>query len=365
VLHWRHGGAEIHSFRSFTADGGASNGAVLYPRAMSQAVIESFWRWWSTAHERIAHAIDTGTVGSVADELSEHVNAIAEGLEWEIGVDRSGPRYSLCISAAGDLSRRALLERWLQHTPRDGDTWTFHPARQASRSVDGSITLDELNFPFADFRIRIEVDETRERVHITVFHPAFLGVSDGVGGTAAYLFLDDLLGEDGVERWIGRIERVKAAPDSGVDAQSLRQAVNALAAAATRQQYVLLEGNDETGARHVMVLNAALKHIDYVLFDMYVRIDLTLKGPTDGGMPEKEELDLQTALEEDLLDSLGESAVFMGHQTHRGLRTIHFYAPELGRAADVIRTWEARTQRPVVTTWRHDPEWSAARAFGL
>jgi hypothetical protein len=43
-----------------------------------------FWRWWTSARQRIASAIESGNAASLAGEISGRVAAIHEDLQWEL-----------------------------------------------------------------------------------------------------------------------------------------------------------------------------------------------------------------------------------------------------------------------------------------
>jgi hypothetical protein len=53
-------------------------------------------------------------------------------------------------------------------------------------------------------RIAFETNVDRELINVRFHHPALATLDDKERARAAFLTLDDVLGEDGVERWDGR-----------------------------------------------------------------------------------------------------------------------------------------------------------------
>ena len=56
-------------------------------------------------------------------------------------------------------------------------------------------------------------NETRQLLDVRLWHPRFAEVDEQTRMQAAFLYLDHLLGEDDVERWIGAIELLDAPAD--------------------------------------------------------------------------------------------------------------------------------------------------------
>jgi hypothetical protein len=96
--------------------------------------------------------------------------------------------------------------------------WEYYPARQPSRRDQKLILqIAGVDLAYDDFRVGFELDQTRRLVHVVLYHPALGDLPEEQRSTPLFLTLDDWLGEDGVERWIGRARctlQVSEAPSS-------------------------------------------------------------------------------------------------------------------------------------------------------
>jgi hypothetical protein len=325
--------------------------------------IDDFWRWWPGAQARIAERLGKQDFEPLAAEISERVHAIEKSLDWEIGPGKTA-KLAFCISGKGDPILRRATERWLRAAPPASETWEFHAARPGGDEFE-DLTLDIAghSIVFADVVAAFEVDDSRERVDATFFHPAFPSMSEDLRVNATFLLLDGTFGEDGVERWLGEIDIVAEPPEGARPFGELKSAVEQLARTATRDKYAVLRGAID-GAPIMVTKNCALKRIDHLDLDMHVAIELPLLDPTPEGLTTNQEADVLNAMEDELMADLGDAAVYFGRETHAGRRTLHFFAPELGRAADVIARWAERQGRAVDVRWRNDPTWEALGRWG-
>ena len=88
-------------------------------------------------------------------------------------------------------------------------------------------------------RTRSSWDASREPVmSVQLWHPTFEHMREQVRGQIAFLFLDNLLGEDDVERWIGAIE-IDETARTGETPEALANAVRQQAETATGDQWVV------------------------------------------------------------------------------------------------------------------------------
>ena len=93
-----------------------------------------------------------------------------------------------------------------------------------------------------------------------LWHPALAEQPVEARLRAAFLFLDNLLGEEGVERWIGEID-VLDDPTGGKTPDELRAEVDRRAATATGEAWVLATIQDGRDVA-IAVVNPAVKPID-------------------------------------------------------------------------------------------------------
>ena len=131
-----------------------------------------------------------------------------------------------------------------------------------------------------DLRFGTDVDVNRERIDLEVWHPLFAQLDERVRAQVSYLLLDGLLGEDGVERWVGRIEPVTQLPSDAIDRDALQRRIHELADTATADRFVLGRAAGPDGSVRILAVNTALKHIDHL--DKPFRLRLIIKLKTAG-----------------------------------------------------------------------------------
>ena len=324
--------------------------------------IAAFWKWWPSVRPRIEKSIASGDFGDLPAEIGKHVSAMGEKLDWELGKGKESA-HAFCLSSGGDPAMRALTERWLRAAPARDATWEFHPARQA-HPAGMQLEIFGQKIHEDDLRVAFEVETTRERIDLTLWHPAFASLGDRAQ-TVTFLVLDGAFGEDGVERWLGGIDVANDLPADAVPFSSLRQAVADLAATATGESFALLEGHDQEGHPMVAVINQALKHIDHLDLDMFVAIKVYLQHPNENGFPEPAESEKLNEIEDELLEQLGDAAAYFGRITCAGARIFHFFAGEASGVAAIIEQWIARhSDFKIQTSWQRDEGWDALRMFG-
>jgi hypothetical protein len=328
--------------------------------------IEQFWAWWPSAKGRIEASIEGGGFEpALVSEIGEHVSAIDDGLDWELGPGHAA-RHAFCISACGDAEKRRITERWLRAAPAADATWEYHPARQGHRILAGQqLEIGGHTVELIRYFVKLTLDESKERVDITLFHPTFPEMEEQLRYTVSFLMLDGALGEDGVERWVGSIDLATTCPEDALPIPALEDAVESLAMNATGERFAILRGKDPEDNPIFVTVNRALKRIDFPLFDMHVTVDIQLLEPTDAGLTTNEEADELNAMEEALSQELGDSVAYFGRETRRGRRLLRFFAAELSRAGEVFeRLKEEYPARDIQVTWTRDPSWRELQRYG-
>lgn len=327
--------------------------------------IASFWSWWSTARPHVERAIAASSYHAVADEIAERVSSIHPALDWELGPGVRGALHALCVSGKGDPELRRITERWRRAGPDPDHTWEYHPAREGSPdNLSLELELEGHRVAFQDFVVAIEIDGLRERIDVVLFHPVFPRMTKELRSRVAFLLLDNTLGEDGVERWIGAIETVTRKPARSGPVRALFAAVDELSGHASGERWALLRVVDE-GAPVYVTVNRAVKRVDHLRCDLHCAIDLAIVAPDVDDLPDRAELARLDALEGELVAALGDGVVHVARETGRARRRIHLFAPELGRAGHEIEAWAAshRRERAIDIAWRRDPRWSALERF--
>lgn len=327
--------------------------------------IDGFWRWWKRAADGLAKAFDSGAGLSDAqiEEISEHVKAMGD-LAWETGPGNAS-RHHFALSAEGDAELRVLTQRWFARAPAKSEAWEFHPARQPGGADERlSITFGERTFVFGDFRLQIARDDDRERFHLTVYHPQFAELDDNACYTPVFLTLDNLLGEDGVVRWVGNIDLSREPLDGGVGLRALTEELAAVSADWKSDRTWLIEGKTEDGNPLLAVVNPSLKRLDYLLHDHHYELTLEIVDVTDNGLPDGEENQDLNDFEDELLAELGHAAVWIGHETYEGKRVIHFHADSsanLQKKVEDFLTVDGRWEGELSV--QYDPSWAILEKY--
>jgi hypothetical protein len=321
---------------------------------------EPFWVWWGGARDRIARAIAERTLPAVVDEISRNVNALDGRLGWELSKGTKA-EHALIVTPEGNPEVRPLALRWADSAPPSDATWEYHSCRQAGPL--GTLGIDGRDVNLADFRAIAGWDANRERLDVRLWHPA-LGVTPPQGRRQiAYLFLDNLLGEDAVERWIGEIE-ILDLETGGRTPDELKAEVERQAAGATGQAWVLTQGTDHRGNPVLLTVNRALKPIDRPFNQTLVVVTVDRGIEQLANSPESAELEAAEDRLTEALETVG--GVYVGRVTEHRRRRIFAMCPDAARAKDVAEGW-ARAERrfgPSIEV-RPDPGWKFREELGL
>lgn len=327
--------------------------------------IEEFWRWWPgvAAAFDAAFAQKQGVPPAMITALSERVAAIDDRLDWEFGPGERS-RHHLCLSSKGDPELRVIVERWLRRAPTSDDAWEFYAARRAN--PHGGLQLDIAGHAIAldEMQLALTLDAGRARVDLRVDHPVFAAIDDeDLRMRIAFIALDNTLGEDDVERWIGAIELGIPAGSSPLALPALLPALRALVRGCEGARWSLLEGTID-GAPTVVLLDTAIKRIDHLTMDMHLAIEIALREPTDAGLPTRAEAATLDAMEDALVERLGSHAVHIARETSRGVRALHFHTMEAGPSAAIVAAWkEQHSAHTIRVEARRDPRWDVLRRW--
>ena len=318
--------------------------------------IAAFWTWWASAKDRVAAGIADGSVQGLVDEISRQVSAIDQRLAWELAKGASS-QHALVVTPEGNPAIRALALDWLASAPPPDAVWEYHASRQPS--AFGRMEMGGTSVDFDAYRAIAGWDDTRQRVDVRLWNPGLAAADPGLRMQAGFLFLDNLLGEDNVERWVGEID-VLEAPVEGRTPEELRAEIDRRAAEATGESWTLAQRSDGALVR----VNMAVKPIDhpYRSTSLVVTVDRGMEQLANS--PELQELD---DAEERLVEAVeAADSVFIGHITERRRRLIQFMCADGERAKVVADAWCAAERRfgPKASV-KPDPAWSFRREFGL
>jgi len=326
---------------------------------MTLQAIDAFWKWWPTVGDTFARTFSAGekVPDDLIEAMSEHVADIHPDLEWEFGPGRESAHH-LCLSGKGDPLLRVVTARWVKRGPVADASWEFYGSRQRSPKTDFALNIAGQRVDADQYVFEVSEDELCEVIHVRAFHPAHESMDDGLKEEALFLSLDNLLGEDALERWLGRIEIAKERPSSGISHVALRSHVDDLAARAHGERWAALRGETDDGKPIFVLANMALKRAAHLLLDMHLTIELPLLTRTDNGLPTSEEGARLDALEDELIKSLGTHAALLARETMTGRRTIHLRVMEGGPASAIVHAWSERhPERRAIVTATMDPRW--------
>ena len=318
---------------------------------------EEFWSWWSGAKDRVAQAIGDRTIEGLVAEISGRVNALDKAMAWELAKGQNS-RHAFCLSPEGNAETRPIALRWLASAPAADATWEYHASRQPHQL--GRLLVGGQDIELEEMRAIADWEDSRELLNVRLSHPAFASVPKQASMQIAFLFLDGLLGEDCVERWIGKVD-VSEEPFAGRTPTELKSEVERCSAAATRDKWGLAQRADRKGTQAIVLANTALKRIDFPFASTLVVVSIGLgieqlsKGKPSG-LDEAED-ELTEALEKT-------GAAYAGRVTERSRRLFYFVAAEGEAATKLVEFWakahKAWSPRLEV---KNDPKWTFRTAL--
>ena len=175
--------------------------------------MRSFWTWFAANAENLTALHANRDFVAMADQVNRELDNVEPQLAWEIGPGKNQPNL-LIISAEGNAKLRPLAEMMIKLAPQL-EGWEFYSSRPA-RPAPSVVRLPESGQAF----------DTAGWVFLPVEHPEtgrldLVIVDDELADSdreralkAVSIYLDQVLGEDIVETWIGkfRIESHDAVP---------------------------------------------------------------------------------------------------------------------------------------------------------
>lgn len=337
------------------------------PRKGSSDVetITRFWAWWQTeGAEQTALAIVDHDPERMVATLSQHVFAIHSGLAWELGpgVDNANV---LVVSAEGDPALRSVARRWRRAAPAADGIWEYSDSRLPSATPNEvTLTLGGTEIDLASATAWAAV--AGAELNVSVYHPAFTGLSDQERRLATLLMLDTVLGESGVETWIGSVETAVDEPIDPVPLIGLRAVVRELTERFTdadgEPAWVLMEGSTQDGDRVLATAQIPLRAATAPHLDTYVAVTVPFTAQTPEGLPDEGSLTPLQDFGHHLSTRLGESGRLVAHETHGGLRILHLYVdgstPAVEQLRPAVTGWD---QGKVTLTTMLDPGWERVR----
>lgn len=337
------------------------------PAAQQRAAIDAFWDWWGAEGRALATASTVGEVdpAALATALGNAVRAVHPDLEWETAAGTES-RHLLTVTAAGVPELRAVARRWRMSAPPPDENWAYADLRMP---VVGDLEGQVLQFGGREYVVGQASVDAYVRglaVDVSVHHPHFADLDERARNTVAFLLLDQVLGEEDVETWVGEIASSPVPALDPVPIGGLRSVVRELRAQHTDETgapaYILLQGQGPTGSPVLVMARLPLRPATAPHLDTYVGLAVPYTDRTPEGLPGPGSLDRLRALEDHLAQRLGGSGEIVAVQSHEGLRVLHVYVDGTTPAAEQIRTavlgWD---QGAVRVDSHHDPAWSEVK----
>ena len=333
---------------------------MRFLRRGSEPSTDAFWSWWAGARDGLDAAIRSdGLEAAAGADITRAVQGIDKRLPWEVGPGASA-EHAFCLSPAGDPEVRVIALRWLASAPSPDETWEYHASKQAA-GPDRLVTLrlgDGSELALADMRAIASWDERLHLLDVRLWHPEFPAIPDDLRLEASFVFLDNLLGEDEVERWIGVIETLDA-PTGGLTPAELCAALSRNIAEAPTDSWVMAEGEGRDGF-FSLIADASLKRIDLPFHESHLAVTIRLDG-----FPDRATAAHLDADEDVLIDLLASTSRQAGRRTDQRRRVIHFVTAEPDVARSTTETWRRSLRdRQIDIDVERDPRWAFMAELG-
>ena len=337
----------------------------------SQPDITDFWAWWPENRDRVASAITSSAFDDrLVQDITKAVRTIHPAMAWELSPGRIA-QHAFCVSPEGNPEIRQAALRWLAAAAPVDALWEYYPSKQAARSMTG-LKVHGVHFDLAEMRAIASWDSARQRVDVKLWHPGFAQVPENIRMQVGFLFLDNLLGEDGVERWVGQLHLLGALTDGRTPDELKAEIDRRSAETNDDDHWVLSTRTRPDGLTEIAVADSSLKRIDHPFADRHAIVRM-LAGD-ERWLPNAEEGAILAAEEEDLERRLDGVAIFAGRTTAPGQRALHFVAEDTDRMKPAIDAWaaalpdsltEGAPPRRMKVDFGTDMDWSFQKSLGV
>lgn len=162
---------------------------------------EKFWDWFVNNSEKLLRNDDQNS--KIIDNLAKELKKVNQGLTFEMSVRKNDLKKEFTISADGDPNLISSVEKLYNCKPdlQDWDIKKFRQRMQGFNIEIGNVCInyDETKYWFVK-------DNDPEKISILLFIKDFSEDKRDEYGNAAYLFVDCILGEYDLMKYIGFIE---------------------------------------------------------------------------------------------------------------------------------------------------------------
>jgi hypothetical protein len=165
--------------------------------------IRDFWSWFSVNAQTLQQLHRNREFTAVAREVNRELDKVEPQLAWEIGPGKNEPNL-LTISAEGNATLRPFAEKMIELAPQLKG-WEFHSSRPA-RHPPAVVRLPESAVAFETSGWEFLPVEQPERgwLDLVIVDNQLADCERELALKAVSIYLDELLGEDEVETWIGK-----------------------------------------------------------------------------------------------------------------------------------------------------------------
>ena len=290
---------------------------------MSNQAIADFWLWWAENRPRVLAGLHDQDADWVR-VFSEKIAAIDPALEWEFGRGREAAHH-LAVSATGDPRLRVLAEKWRARGPAPDEAFEFHCSRQRmpSSPMEAAIRFGDLHLDYAGLGFEVTIDDHVQRFHVVCRHPTLDAIPEEHRLRVVYVMLDNLLGEDALETWVGDIAVESSNTECvEVNAQELQSLVDSAPTRWPEHNWVVAQATEpESGQTLVYTGMASAKYLRAPLFDTMCVARLPY-APQDGGMPASEDLARVDGFHRVVEDRLQDEVMVLWRRTGAGERML-------------------------------------------
>jgi hypothetical protein len=166
-------------------------------------LIEDFWAWFAQNSSQIIDLYSRNDVMDLSDLINHQINKIDKQLAWEIGPGIHKP-YLFTISSEGNFSLRPVAEKMIGAAPALIE-WEFYYSRP-SREPAARVRLPGRNLQFdtSGWKFVPLEHPDRGKLDLLIMDEQLARSEPEASLTAVSIYLDQLLGEDTVETWIGK-----------------------------------------------------------------------------------------------------------------------------------------------------------------
>ena len=166
--------------------------------------IQDFWSWFQSRCDYIYQNLELDT-DNIAFDITEHLKAINDDLEFEIPLDVEGKLRELIISADGQIELFDLVSNIVKNAPfmKQWKITAFRPRLHQRNQI---IDLDGISMDYHDVFFDYEVD--LEGIKMFVYLNGYTG-KDNRFVHLYFLLLDSLIGEYDSVKYITSTEVFK------------------------------------------------------------------------------------------------------------------------------------------------------------